>query len=310
MRHNDSTLPPPLPPPALPPPPPPPPPAKVRLGNVNLPFFSGVTEPLARILTNKGLSTSISTRGSIRETLVHPKDKLQKEETNGHIYHIPCAGANSIPCPGTYIGETERTAGARFQEHTSTATNALGKYKSAMLQHAREHNHHFRKEDLSILASDHDWIKRGIKEAIFIQTLKPSINIDPGRHKLSSHFDTILGSILKTPPAPPTHDASAETIISTAPRRQGRPRKETTAPKTVAASQPEQQPQQQSPQPSQLQQHSQQQQGSSSTRPKTMTSPAQGLRQSQRLRDRQQQQQQQQQLPGGHALSGLPQAAP
>ena len=235
---------PPPPPPSLPgepttsgtpPPPPPTTTAKKRLGNVNLPFLSGVTEPLARLLNTKGLSTSVTTRGSVRETLVKPKDKLEKEQSVGHIYHIPCAGAHSTPCPGRYIGETERTAHARFQEHTSTATNALGNYMSAMLQHARENQHHFRKEDMTILSSENDWVKRGIREAIFIKTLKPSINIDPGRHTLSSHFDSILGSIISAPPAPATHSAD-ENLINTAPRRQGRPRKQPnneTAAKTV-----------------------------------------------------------------------------
>ena len=110
-----------------------------------------------------------------------PKDQLEKEKSVGIIYHIPCAGANSTPCPGTYVGETERTANARFNEHTSTATNALGKYKSAMLEHAKTERHHFRREDVSVLAREHDWVKRGIKEAIFIKALSPSINIDPGR---------------------------------------------------------------------------------------------------------------------------------
>ena len=72
-------------------------------------------------------SSTISSRGSLRETLVNPKDKLEEEETTGYVYHIPCAGANSIPCPGRYVGETERTTAARFQKHTSTASNALGK---------------------------------------------------------------------------------------------------------------------------------------------------------------------------------------
>ena len=199
--------------------------AKKRLGNVKLPFLSGVTEPLARLLNGKGLSTSISSRGSIREILVKPKDKLKKEETVGHIYHIPCAGANSTACQGRYVGETERTAAARFKEHTSTATNGLGNYKSAMLEHAREAQHHFREEDITILSSEHDWVKRGIREALFIKALKPSINIDPGRHALSCHFDSILETVISAPPAPTTHNGETETLINTAPRRQGRPRK-------------------------------------------------------------------------------------
>ena len=136
------------------------------------------------------------------------------------------SGVNGHPCPGVYIGETERTAAARFQEHTSTAMNALGKYKSAMLQHARDNGHHFRKEDQTILFYENDWVKRGIYEAAFIKTLEPSINIDPGRHQLSSHFDSILKSVISAPPAPPPHNPETENLINTAPRRPGRPRRE------------------------------------------------------------------------------------
>ena len=167
-----------------------------------------------------------------------------------------------------------------------------------MLQHARENDHHFRKEDISILASEHNWVKRGIKEAIFIHTLSPSINIDPGRHKLSSHFDNILKESISAPPAPRPHDADTEALINTAPRRQGRPRKEpttTTIPKTFVSTQPEQQPQQRHTQLTQQPQQHSQQLGPSSTRPKTMapsTQPSQGTRQSQRILIRQQQQQQ------------------
>ena len=244
----------------------------------------------------------------MRETLVHPKDKLDKSEQVGHVYHIPCAGANLTPCPGTYIGETQRTAAARFQEHTSTATNALGKYKSAMLQHAKDHNHHFRKDDITILTSDHNWIKRGIKEAIHIHTLKPSINIDPGRHQLSNHFDHILRDTIKAPPAPAPHNPTTETLINTAPRRQGRPRREPTQNHISHQHQGHTSQQQQ---PSQ-EPHDSQQQPNRTTHPKTfIQAESQPQRQSQRLLARQQQQQQQQlQQTAGMRSSDGPPAAP
>ena len=98
-----------------------------------------------------------------------------------------------------------------------------------MLQHARDNCHHFRKEDVTVLCSKSDWTKRGIKEAIYIHTLKPSINIDPGRHTLSTHFDSLLTNIVKKPASPTPHNAEAEALINTAPRRQGRPRKDKNA---------------------------------------------------------------------------------
>ena len=53
--------------------------------------------------------------------------------------------------------ETSVFINFRFQDHTSTSTNSVGHYKSAMLQHARENGHHFRKEDVTILSSEQDW---------------------------------------------------------------------------------------------------------------------------------------------------------
>ena len=246
-------MPPPLPAtttPQAPPPPPPPPPPPRRMGNVSLPYYSGITEPLTRLFNSKGLSTTIKARGSLRENLVKPKDKLGKEEKVGVIYHIPCAGINSTPCPGTYVGETERTANARFNEHTSTASNALGKYKSAMLQHAREEGHHFRRQDVTVMDHEQDWVRRGIKEAIYIRALSPSINIDSGRHTLSHHFDKVIKDKIVKPPAPAVHNAQTEEAINTAPRRQGRPRQAPASQETLPK-------QQQQPQQSQQQQQQQ-----------------------------------------------------
>ena len=93
-----------------------------------------------------------------------------------------------------------------------------------MLQHARDKGHHFRKEDVTILSKEQDWVRWGILEAIHIKALSPSINIDPGRHALSSHFDAIIADNIKPPPAPAPHNPENEHLINTAPRRQGRPK--------------------------------------------------------------------------------------
>ena len=127
-------------------------------------------------------------------------------------------------------------------------------------------------------------------EAIHIHTLKPSINIDLGRHQLSSHFDKILKSVITQPPAPAPHDPSNETLINTAPRRQGRPRKEPTQQGHISHQHQGHTSQQQQQTQQQLES---QQQPSPTTRPKAFTTTvSQPQRQSQRLLTRQQQQQQ------------------
>ncbi len=40
-----------------------------------------------------------------------PKDKVQKCDQSGLVYHVSCAD-----CQATYIGETERPLGTRLKE--------------------------------------------------------------------------------------------------------------------------------------------------------------------------------------------------
>ena len=65
-------------------------------GHVTLPYFAGLTEQLARTLMVKGISSSINSRGAVRETLVSPKDKLKKEQQVGIVYHTICSYTGSF----------------------------------------------------------------------------------------------------------------------------------------------------------------------------------------------------------------------
>ena len=42
----------------------------------------------------------------MKRTLVHPKDKQEKEEKTEYVYNIPCGN-----CDMTYVGETGRKFG-------------------------------------------------------------------------------------------------------------------------------------------------------------------------------------------------------
>ena len=152
-------------------------------------------------------------------------------ESTGVVYYLPCSGSDGTPCAenGCYVGETERTVASRISEHFSTARiSGTSTLKSAVMSHARDNNHHFRRGDFSVLSSgDQNWHDRGIKEAIYIRALKPSINRDQGRHSLPPNFDSLLLQCIKRPSLPPVHDSTVEPLLSTAPRRQGRPSRAT-----------------------------------------------------------------------------------
>ena len=53
----------------------------------------------------------------------------------------------------------------------------------------------------SILCTEDDWFKRGVKEAIAIRKLRPTLNKDDGRYHLSKIYDKFIRSsvTLKTP---------------------------------------------------------------------------------------------------------------
>ena len=49
---------------------------------------------------------------TLKDLLVHPKDKQDKEDITECIYKVPCAN-----CDKTYVGETGRKFGVRLHEH-------------------------------------------------------------------------------------------------------------------------------------------------------------------------------------------------
>ena len=77
-----------------------------------IPYIQGVSETVARIYRRHGVSTAMKPFKTIRSLLVHPKDKLDRDETTECIYRIPCKSCNKV-----YIGETGRTFGTRMMEH-------------------------------------------------------------------------------------------------------------------------------------------------------------------------------------------------
>ena len=92
------------------------------------------------------------------------------------------------------------------------------------MAHARANHHHFRPGDLSILSSGNsNWHDRGVLESIYIRGLEPSLNRDQGRHQLPHHYDSLIKEAVDRPPPPLVHDINIEPLLSTSPRRQGRP---------------------------------------------------------------------------------------
>ncbi|XP_072030495.1 uncharacterized protein [Amphiura filiformis] len=66
--------------------------------------------------------TSFKPHQTLRNILVHPKDKRDSLQTAECVYEIPCRN-----CEKTYIGETSRVLGTRLKEHKTEAEKASTK---------------------------------------------------------------------------------------------------------------------------------------------------------------------------------------
>ena len=206
----------------------PPPSSQRSKGFVSLPYFSGTTEPLTRILRRAGISAHVRARGTLREKLVRSKDKIPTDEETGVVYYSPCAGANGQKCndDAAYVGETSRKGCQRFREHMSTARLYNGEYRSAIMQHAADTGHTFRDSDLTILDRDANWRSRGIRESIFIRALNPTLNRRSDRndrYTLPPTYDSILKGHIQRPSSPIPHQ-QGEPRTFNGDRRPGRPR--------------------------------------------------------------------------------------
>ena len=161
-------------------------------GLVVLPYVKNVSEALRRIFGTHGIQTCFRPTRTLRQTLVAPKDKTTKEQKCGVVYHIQCAGQNNRgPCTENYIGETERSLKTRFAEHKrpSSTTSEVSQHI-----HIESPGHTVSLDKVQILDTEQDYFVRGVKEAIYIRALKPSLNRDSGRFRLPANYDALLTS--------------------------------------------------------------------------------------------------------------------
>ena len=150
-----------------------------RTGSVTLPYVGPVTEAVARNIRKTGIKVHLRPTNTIRQRLVHPKDKLDKMDQAGVVYKIQCKD-----CPASYVGETERRLKTRVSEHRRT---------SSPVGHHTDYNaHSVDATSVSILHRETDWFKRGVAEAIHIQAEMPVLNRGRERHSLPPIYQTIL----------------------------------------------------------------------------------------------------------------------
>ena len=170
---------------------------------VVLPYVQGLSERIAKIYKNHDITTCMKPNSTLRQALVHPKDKVQKLRNSGVVYEIPC-----MNCKATYIGETKRNLSIRISEHKRDVTQQEKKQftrsarkessseinKSAVTDHVNTRNHVIDWEQVKIVSKETNVFRRRVRESIAIRKRQETMNRDAGAHQLAHVYDWLLRS--------------------------------------------------------------------------------------------------------------------
>ena len=135
-----------------------------------VPHIQGIGEKFKKVCKSKCIQVHFKGTNTLRTLLVNPKDKGNKLQKSGVIYHFKCPKIN---CPEAYIGESWRAFGDRIKEHL--------KAPSPIHQHSSSTDHPVSPDCFNIIHREAQVTSRNIKEAMFIRVNDPSLNINLGK---------------------------------------------------------------------------------------------------------------------------------
>ncbi|XP_033181822.1 uncharacterized protein LOC117152842, partial [Anabas testudineus] len=165
--------------------------SQVLRKNLVIPYMAGVSDKLKRIFRKHNIPVYFKPTNTLRQKLVHPKDRTPKHKMSNIVYAVQC----SEECPELYIGETKQPLHRRMAQHRRSNTSGP---ESAVYLHLKDKGHSFEDCDVKILDKEDKWFERGVREAVHVQINTPSLNRGGGlRHNLSSIYHAALSSIPK-----------------------------------------------------------------------------------------------------------------
>ena len=123
-----------------------------------MPYIQGTSETLRRVFNKHKVNVCFKPHQTIKQMIVHPKDKTKKSEVCGAIYHVHWPGGeNESVCQDSYIGETERTLRTRFLEHRrpSSSTSKVSNHI-----HIGRPDHSVSLDRVEVLDREASWFER------------------------------------------------------------------------------------------------------------------------------------------------------
>ena len=146
-----------------------------------VPYIQGMGGSCKNICRKHGVNMYFKGGNTIKDLLVHPKDKDTILQKSGVIYRFKCGRAD---CREEYRGESGRTFAERFREHM--------KAPSLIHDHHTISGHEVSLDNFSIVGRKDQSIARTIKEAILIRVNDPSLNRNIGKYQLPHIWDEVL----------------------------------------------------------------------------------------------------------------------
>ena len=154
---------------------------RIKKPFIIVPYIQGMSESSKNICRKHGVEMYFKGGSTIKDLLVHPKDKDNILQKSGVIYRYRCG---RVDCNEEYIGESGRTFGERFREHMRAPSPILDRHNII--------GHGVSLENFCIVGREDQNIARTIKEAILIRVNDPSLNRNIGKFQLPHIQEEVL----------------------------------------------------------------------------------------------------------------------
>ena len=146
-----------------------------------VPYRKKMSESCKNICRKHGIEMYFKGGNTIKELLVHPKDRDNILQKSGVIYRYKCG---RVDCEDEYIGESGRTFAERFKEHMRAP--------SPIHDHFNITEHEVSLDNFNIVGRQDQSMARTIREGMLIRVNDPSLNRNIGKYQLSHIWDMVL----------------------------------------------------------------------------------------------------------------------
>ena len=101
--------------------------SNIKKSQIVVPYMKALAESCKNICRRYGVEVYFKGGRTIRDLLVHPKDKDTILKKSGVIYKYNCG---RVDCGEEYTGESGRTFGERYREHMRSPSPIMDHYST------------------------------------------------------------------------------------------------------------------------------------------------------------------------------------